>query len=360
MKPCKVIFTTILVTASLFFTPSLLAQEYENVGNINFGVAAWFADSVRGIDDDTGFFLGGELPLAERWSLAADYYTIDSEVKFTGGDADLDFIRFGFNYHLNQLNGWQPFVGFGIGNVDVDRSGLLPDNDEDTFDVGFGMKRMINDKWMLRGDYKVIKGFDNHGWDDAVTIGVAYAFGRRSAPVAARPTTQAPTPARQTPTPPTEMDSDRDGVVDSRDNCPNTSANLAVDNNGCPILDVSQRRQELLVNFDYDQSVVKPEFDDEIADFADFMEEYGNTNAVIEGHTDNRGSDAYNQALSERRANAVRDELVNEHGIANSRLSTVGYGESRPVSTANTEAGHAQNRRIEAVISVEVEEQRRR
>ena len=90
------------------------------------------------------------------------------------------------------------------------------------------------------------------------------------------------------------------------------------------------------------------------------MEVYGNTNVVIEGHTDSRGSDAYNQALSERRANAVRDELVNENGIAAERVSTVGYGESRPVSSNDTDAGRAQNRRIEAVISVEVEEQRRR
>jgi len=81
---------------------------------------------------------------------------------------------------------------------------------------------------------------------------------------------------------------------------------------------------------------------------------------VIEGHTDSRGSDAYNQPLSERRANAVRDELVNEYDIDASRVSTVGYGESRPVATNDTDEGRAQNRRIEAVLSVEVEEQRRR
>jgi OOP family OmpA-OmpF porin len=125
-------------------------------------------------------------------------------------------------------------------------------------------------------------------------------------------------------------------------------------------MELTQRRQELLVNFDYNRSEVKPQYDNEIEDFAEFMEVYGNTNVVIEGHTDSRGSDAYNQALSERRANAVRDELVNENGIAAERVSTVGYGESRPVSSNDTDAGRAQNRRIEAVISVEVEEQRRR
>jgi outer membrane protein OmpA-like peptidoglycan-associated protein len=90
------------------------------------------------------------------------------------------------------------------------------------------------------------------------------------------------------------------------------------------------------------------------------MATYGNTDVVIEGHTDSAGSEEYNQGLSERRANAVRDDLVNEHDIDADRVSTVGYGESRPVDTNNTEAGRANNRRIEAVISVEVEEQRRR
>jgi OOP family OmpA-OmpF porin len=133
-----------------------------------------------------------------------------------------------------------------------------------------------------------------------------------------------------------------------------------VDANGCPILDRSQERQELLVEFDFDQAVVKPEFYDEIATFAEFLMTYSNTNAVIEGHTDSDGTEAYNQGLSERRANAVMNRLVSEHGIAASRLSAVGYGESRPVVENNNAANKQRNRRIEAEVSVQVETQRQR
>jgi OmpA-OmpF porin, OOP family len=236
---------------------------------------------------------------------------------------------------------------------------------------------------MLKGDFKFIDVPDVQETDKAASVSLAYAFGQRSRPAAATPAARTATPSAvadsdndgvpdnrdacsNTPagmrvdSRGCEIDTDRDGVVDSRDNCPDTTANLAVDNNGCPILEVAQRRQELRVNFDYDRSEVKTQYDNEITDFAEFMEVYGNTNVVIEGHTDNVGSDEYNQALSERRANAVRDELVNENGISSNRVSTVGYGEARPVSTNNTDAGRAENRRIEAVISVEVEEQRRR
>ena len=264
--------------------------------------------------------------------------------------------------------------------MDIDTSGILFDEEEQAIDLGLGVKRRIGEHWMLRGDYKIVNGEDIHGFDNLISVGVAYAFGKRDSMSTARPAATSPTmmdsdgdgvpdssdacantPAGvQVDRRGCEIDSDRDGVVDSRDNCPDTPATLAVDNNGCPILETAQRRQELRVNFEYDKSDIRPQYDREIADFAEFMETHSNTNVVIEGHTDNRGSDAYNQALSERRANAVRDELVNEHDIASDRVSTVGYGESRPIDSNNTDTGRANNRRIEAVISVDVEEQRRR
>ena len=379
MKIFSLVSRFSLIIAALLVS-TVHAQDYENVGNINIGGVGFFPDTVRNADDALGVVIGGELPLADRWSLVGDYYAVETDIQ-NGPDADLNYTRLGLNYHFDQLRGWQPYFGFGFGSLELDSTGFLNDQDDDTFDIGLGVKRFINDNWMVRGDYKMIRGDESHGWDDAVTVGVAYAFGQRSSRPAVAARTPAPTGIRDsdqdgvpderdacanTPTGAQvdrrgcELDSDRDGVVDSRDDCPDTSVNLSVDGNGCPILDIMQRRIELLVNFDYDRSEVKAEYDEEIEDFADFMKEYANTSAVIEGHTDTRGSDAYNQPLSERRANAVREELVNEYGIEEDRVSAVGYGESRPVDNSNTEAGHARNRRIEAVLSVDVEEQRRR
>ncbi|SDL58352.1 Outer membrane protein OmpA [Pseudomonas indica] len=109
-------------------------------------------------------------------------------------------------------------------------------------------------------------------------------------------------------------------------------------------------RVELDVKFDFDKSVVKPESYDDIRSLADFMKQYPQTSTVVEGHTDSIGTDAYNQGLSERRANAVRDVLVNQYGIEGSRVDTVGYGESRPVADNATDAGRAINRRVEAEV----------
>lgn len=111
-------------------------------------------------------------------------------------------------------------------------------------------------------------------------------------------------------------------------------------------------RVELDVKFDFDRAEVKPGSYEDIRNLADLMKEYGQTSTVVEGHTDSVGTDVYNQRLSERRANAVRDVLVNQHGLDSSRIEAVGYGESRPVADNATEEGRAINRRVEAEVEV--------
>jgi outer membrane protein OmpA-like peptidoglycan-associated protein len=109
-------------------------------------------------------------------------------------------------------------------------------------------------------------------------------------------------------------------------------------------------RVELDVKFDFDKSVVKEGSFDDIKNVADFMAQYPQTTTVVEGHTDSIGTDAYNQGLSERRANAVRDVLVNQYGVAAERVNAVGYGETRPVADNSTSEGRAINRRVEAEV----------
>lgn len=112
-------------------------------------------------------------------------------------------------------------------------------------------------------------------------------------------------------------------------------------------------RVELDVKFDFDKSVVKEGSYGDIKNLADFMQQFPQTTTVVEGHTDSVGTDAYNQGLSERRANAVRDVLVNQYGVSGSRVNAVGYGESRPVADNTTAAGRAINRRVEAEVEAQ-------
>ncbi|MCB2055194.1 MAG: OmpA family protein [Geminicoccaceae bacterium] len=106
------------------------------------------------------------------------------------------------------------------------------------------------------------------------------------------------------------------------------------------------------VSFDLDSAAIKPAFAPTLEKLADVLGKYDRTRATIVGHTDSTGSDAYNQALSERRAAAVRDELV-RYGIDPYRLITEGRGEREPRVDNDSAAGRQLNRRVEILVAPE-------
>jgi len=101
--------------------------------------------------------------------------------------------------------------------------------------------------------------------------------------------------------------------------------------------------------FDFDSSALRSGSRSDLREFANSMSEYPETEILVVGHTDSKGSESYNQGLSQRRAESAADFLMNQ-GIAADRLRTVGRGESEPVATNDTEAGRQQNRRVEVAI----------
>jgi OOP family OmpA-OmpF porin len=107
----------------------------------------------------------------------------------------------------------------------------------------------------------------------------------------------------------------------------------------------------LLVEFDTGMAIVKPKYNNEIKKVADFMKEYPDANAVIEGHTDNVGKEAANIKLSQRRADSIKTYLVKKFGIDSSRIKTIGYGLDKPVASNATKEGRQKNRRVNAVFS---------
>jgi OOP family OmpA-OmpF porin len=110
----------------------------------------------------------------------------------------------------------------------------------------------------------------------------------------------------------------------------------------CTVLDLQ---------FDIDQEAILPEDKEKLAVVGTFMTKYPDTTAVIEGHTDNVGSEEHNQKLSQGRADHVVAYLVGILHIAPNRLSAVGYGKANPQVSNATEEGKRQNRRIDAVIA---------
>ena len=143
-------------------------------------------------------------------------------------------------------------------------------------------------------------------------------------------------------------DRDGDGVLDKDDQCPDVPGTVA--NKGCPEVTIEIINQlneySKTILFDTGKSTIRKESYAVLQNIVNIMKEYPTTSFVIEGHTDSVGSEKSNQTLSDNRAASVRDYLTTI-GMDGSRLSSIGYGESRPKATNNTKAGRQQNRRVE-------------
>ncbi|MEO0100804.1 MAG: OmpA family protein [candidate division WOR-3 bacterium] len=106
----------------------------------------------------------------------------------------------------------------------------------------------------------------------------------------------------------------------------------------------------LKVLFDFNKATIRPESYRLLDEAAQILKDNPKIKVEIQGHTDNIGSDAYNQKLSERRAQAVANYFISQHGIDEKRLRVVGYGETKPIASNETEEGRALNRRVEFVV----------
>ncbi len=143
-------------------------------------------------------------------------------------------------------------------------------------------------------------------------------------------------------------DADGDGVNDDKDRCPNTPAGVKVDAEGCQVLFEPTRKTLILegVNFETGKSELTPESQTILDGVAASLVANEEIKVQVGGHTDNTGSAAVNKRLSAARAEAVRTYLVSK-GVAASRLTSAGFGPSKPIASNKTAAGRAQNRRVE-------------
>ena len=294
--------------------------------------------------NDTGFSASLGLQMTERWSLELATFDLDPDSS-AGGTMDIDHQRLDFFYQPAQfLGGWQPFVTGGVG------SASFGDDNETIVTIGGGLKYQLSDNMEWRTAVRSFRhlGRDLEDGDVGVDTALVYYFGTgdTASPRPSRP--EAPAAAVRAAEP--VVDTDADGVPDAGDACPDTPANYAVDERGCPIAVEEVARVELLVNFAFDSAQVEAEYFDQIEEITTFMAQYPDVVAELEGHADSRGTEQYNQGLSERRALAVKQVMVERFGISGGRITARGFGESRPISSNDTAAGRADNRRVITII----------
>ncbi len=348
-------------------------------------------DDVVGIpvDDDSGYGLGFGYRFDDNWSFEVEYNRIET---VTGvRNVDTTVWHYNMMYRFGTEGNFRPFVLFGIGDTENDFEFMTPYTAASTSaNLGAGFEYAFNDALALRADIRGMYLYDHDANDAMGTVGLVWKTGGVSRkPVDSDadgvidamdkcPGTLAGVSVDSNGC---ELDGDQDGVVDRLDQCPQTLAGVKVDAKGCALDDdkdgvpnhkdqcpatpagaeVDEKgcrkqlketvRISLDVKFATNSSLIDPKYVDQVKQVADFMRRFPDTKVVIEGHTDSVGPAKYNKWLSQRRAEAVAQYLVEKFGIDAKRVSAIGYGEERPIADNNTADGRAKNRRVVAAIS---------
>ena len=241
-------------------------------------------------------------------------------------------------------SGWDLFGRLGLGSLDGAAKGTDDESGHDSqLFFGAGLEHRWSRGWMVRAEVQTY---------DADASQVLLSVGKRFGASATE--TREPVPMAPPVTMPADVvsepqDSDRDGVEDARDACPETAAGASVNNIGCSedfLLDVRN------ILFASGSAELTDAGKAAVARVATALEKSRVAIDVI-AHTDSVGAAAANQALSEQRASTVVNELV-ARGVAAQRLQAIGKGESAPVADNATAEGRAANRRVEFVVQEEV------
>jgi OOP family OmpA-OmpF porin len=311
-------------------------------GQVQANEGAYVGGSVTGYQLDSTRFVGGAeqsavggVNLGYRFS---NDWALEAGLGRDFAGERLDVGKLDMYYWFGDANpdstAWRPYWVAGISYFDLDKqdagkglSYLHEGKDEHSWSVGagLGLSKMISDHFEFRGDvrglYKV-RDNENKAVDGALNLAVNYYFnGPKAAPV---------TQAAAEPAPAVKA------VVAPPPAAPPEKRTITV---------------KLNVLFDFNKADVRAIYGDELQAVANAMKAHDDIELVLEGHTDSVGSDAYNQSLSLRRVNAVKDKLAKDYGIPGNRISTVGYGESRPIADNATAEGRQRNRRVIGELS---------
>ncbi|MDF1723248.1 MAG: OmpA family protein [Alcanivorax sp.] len=360
--------TILRVTAAIPLFISPLAMAGENVpdryGYIG-GHASYYTfyenevyrKDVDGLDNVP--FYGGQIGwrFHPNWSVQGWYEDVegDAESKYDSGRrVDMSNYFASARYHFNDhgIFGFEPYAGLNAGEQTIERvfkNDTGDKHDETMTGVELGVQRAFFKHVILDVGTRQAYSLDREYWEGQVYAGLNLAFGiSNDSDDTAEEEVVPATPAEVV-----TGDSDGDGVTDDRDRCPNTASGAVVDADGCQVYETLEQRQTSVIYFGFDRDTIQGQFTDEIRGVAERLNGGEQGRIRVEGHADSTGPADYNQGLSERRAQSVKDRLMKDYKVSGDRISTEGFGEDRPVADNSTREGRAKNRRAEIIVETE-------
>lgn len=270
-------------------------------------------------------------------------YTRLGEAELSGNgileytEASVSGLLYGFNSQENLVKrkGLRGFGRLGLGRLYTEETNVVHEQSNDYhLLLGAGAEYGFSNGLAVRGEYL---SYDHDA--KYIQLSMLYRFTRHPRK-SQTPIETAAIPAA--PVTMTSSDSDNDGIIDAEDLCPNTIISVDVDGVGCPKFEGTIDG----VNFRTASAELTPGAELILNRAAEELLNFPNTLIIIMAHTDSVGPAAYNQDLSERRANSVARYLAGR-GIESIRLKPEAYGETRPIADNSTQVGRFKNRRVE-------------
>lgn len=310
---------------------SAFAIERENTFTISPMLGGYLFEGDQHLKSSPNYGASLGYNVTDNVGAEAAFNFVDSGYRAGHGTDQVDVFLYRLEglYHFTNLGKLQPFVAAGAGAAvfspapgDTKAHALI--------DYGGGLEYFITDRIAVRGDIRHVITFDKTYNNLSCTAGITVLLGGKRAQVAA----ETPGPVERAITgekPPEEK--------------PKPQPQAAK-----PPEKPKQICLELKVNFDFNKADIKPEFESEVRKVADFMKANPEAHGTVVGYTDAVGPKGYNDELSQRRAQAVKDYLVKNFGIAADRLDIEGKGKTDFVASNLTEQGRAENRRAVRVF----------
>ena len=350
----KKILLTSIFCSSIIFAASDSSKTYDY--EITPFVSGILTDSKVNLDDDS--YINGGISIGKNFT---DFFIDQAEIAYMRsasvayknssdtGNTNINriFLNAVKKYELTDRLSAYGLAGIGYQDVTQELDKL---KDSPIFNYGIGLRYDIPYYGIaIKGDIRHLIATKENQNDVMYTLGLGMPLGKTYKDdeiVAKVPKIEEPKVQKEEPVKDViiDKDDDKDGVKNNLDKCPNTSFGIKVNKDGCV------ETLNLNINFNNNSTEINSTYKNELLKFANIMKKNKNMTALIEAHTDSKGSDEYNLNLSNRRAVSVVNELKS-FGIEYTRLKAIGYGETQPIATNDTEEGKAKNRRVTALIN---------
>jgi OOP family OmpA-OmpF porin len=340
---------TSLVVILLFMLVVATGYTQVKAGSVNITptIGGYMFEGNEDMDNSLSLGLRAGYFFTKYIGVEGFVHYVPTEINGTPAKEKMSFLGYGIEGIFNILpNGkFVPFLAAGVGGIHYSTTYDRTTEDKRNkiaLDYGAGLKYFLSENVALRGDVRHVIPFSDTHSNLLYTLGVTFAFGGAKKAVAPPPAVQEVKPQAAAPVVVEEIKPQAAAPVVVQEVKPQPRVAKEI---------VEKGRTTLNVLFDFDKSSIKKNAFSDINDLVAVMKQYTDLNVTIEGHTDSKGSAAYNKKLSQRRADAIKKYMVEKGGIDAKRLNAKGFGLEKPVASNSTKEGRAKNRRVEAATA---------